>query len=371
MPASRSTAVSPRRFWMEPLERRTMLAGFQPVIHSTPLLSDSAAVSAPRNDANLVNPIGIATVGTKQLWVANNGTGVMTTYNTAGAPQPSATAQLVVSIPAAAINTPPTPTGIVQHSGPGFAISGNGRTLPSTFIIATSDGLITGWNAGIDPAHAATVIDHASTGDVFKGLAILGSGSSARIYATDFHNSRIEVFNSRFEPVHLSAKAFTDIQVPAGYAPFGISALRGKLYVTYARQDATHTNDNPGPAQGIVDEYNANGKLINRVGTGGDLNSPWGMAITPPSWGGLRNDLLVANQGDGTLNLFDRKNNFLGQVLDPNAPISSPLTVDGLWGLSTGSGSSRNTIFYTAGPNLQSDGLLGTLTATRPPRAHK
>ena len=350
---------------MERLEERQLMARFAPIIHETPLVSDNAQIAAARNDANLVNPIGITPGAGDSFWIAVNGNGNATVYNSAGAAQPSAASPTLIGVPGPVGSPASSPTGIVRHTGAGFAISAGTAAAPSAYLFATNGGIIAGWNGAINAAHAVTAIDHSSSGDVFKGLAIIGSGQGARIYATDFYNGRIEEFNSRFQPVALNAKAFKDIEVPAGYAPFGIQALHNKLYVSYARQDAAGATDNPGPAQGIVDMYNASGKLLKRVGTGGDLNSPWGMAIAPPGWGVYQGDLLVGNEGDGTIAIFDRKNNFVGQVIDPASLAGAPLVIDGLWGLTTGVGKSGKTVFFTAGPNLQADGLFGTLVATK------
>ena len=363
--SSASTATA--RPIVERLEGRRLFAVFAPIVTNTPLVADGSIASAARTDANLIDPRGISLAPDGSLWVASHGTGTSTVYSGGGVPQPSA-GPLVVKVPGALGTLHSAPTGMVRHAGGGFVVSAAGKSAPSSFLYATDGGIIAGWAAAVDPANAITGVDHSASGDVFKGLATIGTGPGARIYATDFHNGRVEVFNSRFNPVALRRNAFTDIQVPAGYAPFGIQVLKNNVYVTYARQDAARLNDNAGPAQGIVDMYSPAGKLLRRVGTGGDLNSPWGLAIAPSTWGVYKNDLLVGNNGDGTISIFDKHDTFLAQVLDPASPFGAPLTIDGLWGLAIGKGKAAKTLFYTSGPSLGAGGLFGSLTATRPKR---
>lgn len=348
---------------MERLEERQLFATFIPLVSPTLLVSNGPSITAPQNDANLVNSWGTAITPTGDVWVANNATDTATVYTQSGVPLPSATAPLTVGIPAPAGATSSGPTGVVYHGGRGFNVTVNGVTGASAFLFATESGTISGWSQKADPAHAVIAVDHSATGDVFMGLAEIGSGTGAKIYATDLAHGRIEVFNSSFQQVKLKAGAFADGQVPSTFAPFGIQALNGKIYVTYAKQNDAKTGDVAGPANGIVDVFNTSGKLLKRIATGGDLNSPWGMAIAPSTWGAYRGDLLVANVGDGTISVFDKRNNFLGQVFDPNQTNGTALTLAGLWSLNVGVKAAKNTLFFTAGG--QSYGVLGGLTARK------
>ncbi|MDB5299317.1 MAG: repeat containing protein [Phycisphaerales bacterium] len=358
----RSKSAASSRF-VERLEGRQLFASFVPLVTETTLVSDdSTVINAPRADSNLVNPWGVAITPTGNVWVANNGTGTSTVYDQTGAPLPAAASPLVVTIPPPAGGSA-APTGTVFHKGNGFNVTLNGTTGPSSFLFASESGTISGWSQKVDPTHAVVAIDHSATGDVFKGLAQVGSGTSAKIFATDFRHAQIEVFNSKFQQVKLKAGAFTDNQVPATFAPFGIQFLNNKLYVTYAKQDAQKLNDVPGAALGIVDVYSTSGKLLKRVATGGDLNAPWGMAIAPGTWGAFKGDLLVGNFGDGTISVFDKKNNFITQVLDPTQANGTPLTLPGLWSLTPGVKGAKNTLFFSAGPGGETHGVLGTLTA--------
>lgn len=344
---------------LEPLECRRLMS-FVPIISAAVLSADSSTYSSGNVDPKLVNPNGLVATPDGRLTVANRGSATLTQYNSAGVQQPSAASPLVVSIAGATPGTAGMPTALVAHAGNGFPLSVNGKSYPSRFIAATNDGAIAGFNPAAGNS-AVIAVNHASTGDVFTGLATL----NGRLFAADFHNSRIEVFDSSFNPLTLRSTAFHDPEVPAGYAPFGVSALRGKIYVTYARQDSAAAAPNSGPAQGIIDTYSAGGQLLKRVATGGDLNSPWGLAIAPQSWGVFKNDLVVANVGDGSISLYTPKNVFIEQ-LPSSTSISGILQIDNLWGLSPGVGKSSNTLFFVSAPNTSQDGVLGALTATRP-----
>ncbi|MDB5299952.1 MAG: hypothetical protein JWO87_1615 [Phycisphaerales bacterium] len=350
------------RAMFERLESRRLMAVTIPTITQTNLVSDNTVlVPAARADANLVNPWGLAITSTGNVWVANNGTGTSTVYDQAGVPSPSAASPLVVTIPPPAGGLPSTPTGTVVHKGTGFNVTANGKTGPSSFLFATEDGTIAGWNPTVDATHAFITVDHSSTSDVFKGLAQIGSGKSARIFATDFHNNRVEAFNSSFAQVTLPAGAFVDSTIPAGFAPFGIQAVGSRLFVTFAKQDAALRNDVAGAGNGFVDTFNRNGKLLKRVASAGTLNSPWGVAVAPSSFRGFSGDILVGNFGDGRVNVFSKSNKFLGQLTVAGG---TPLTIDGLWSMTTGVKTAKKELFFTAGPNGETNGLLGILTAT-------
>src|SRR5439155_27150250 len=115
----------------------------------TDLVSDVAGM-ARVTDANLVNPWGITASPSGPFWVADNGTGVSTLYNSAGAPSP-----LVVTIPPPAGGTgPAAPTGIAFNGSSGFAVTANGATAPAAFLFVTEDGTISGWSPAVDATHA-------------------------------------------------------------------------------------------------------------------------------------------------------------------------------------------------------------------------
>jgi len=320
-------------------------------------LVSNGAVPADNVDPNLVNAWGIAFNPTGVVWVANNGTGTSTLYNGLGVPQ-----ALVVTIPAApGAQGPGSPTGTVFSGSNDFAVTNGTTSAPSRFLFVSEDGVISGWAPTVDATHAVQAVFNQNA--IYKGVAITGNGTGNFLYATDFFGAKIDVFDATFAPV-TTPGGFTDPNLPAGYAPFNIQNIGGDLYVTYAKQDPTKTTDVHGPGLGIVNVFDANGNLIRRVATGGTLNAPWGVALAPASFGRFANRLLVGNFGDGTISAFNPRNgNFVGRMRTPDGAI---LTIDGLWGLAFGNGVQNqptNTLFFTAGPNAEANGLYGSLMA--------
>jgi uncharacterized protein (TIGR03118 family) len=315
----------------------------------TNLVSDMTGVAA-NTDPNLQNAWGIATSATSPFWVSDNGTGLSTLYDSSGTPQ-----SLVVTVPAAGSASGGTPTGVVFNGSTDFQIS---TGTAAHFIFATEDGTISGWASG---TQATVKVDNAPTSAVYKGLAIGNNGSGNFLYAANFHSSAIDVFNGTYTATTL-AGSFTDPNLPAGYAPFNIQNLGGTLYVTYALRDMAGHDDVAGPGNGFVDTFDLNGNFLNRLVSNGVLNSPWGLAIAPGGFGTFANDLLVGNFGDGRINVFNPTTGaFLGTLKDPSG---NPITIDGLWGLRVGNGGSGgdpNTVYFSAGPNDEANGLFGSL----------
>src|SRR5262249_25349682 len=208
-----------------------------------------------------------------------------------------------------------------------------GESGPAVFIFASETGQITGWNPRVPLPAPSTHAQLGVTvpGAVFKGLAIANNGSGNFLYAADFHNGQIDVFDSQFHQTSL-AGSFTDPDLPQGYAPFNIQNLDGKLYVTYAQQDADGQNNVPGKGKGFVDVFDTTGNLLQRVASGGPLNSPWGLALAPDGFGPFGGDLLVGNFGDGHINAYDPADNFAfrRQLLGTDG---SPVVIPGLWAL--------------------------------------
>jgi len=302
-------------------------------------------------DPNLVNPWGISASSSSPMWVADNNAGVSTLYNGAGNAIP-----LVVTIPKPDGSDGGTPTGTVFNGNAG-AFNGD------RFLFATEDGTIAGWNPAVSFTRARIEKDRSTVGlgAVYKGLAIGNNGVADHIYASNFRFGTIEVFDASYNMVSLSG-SFTDPGIPAGFAPFNIQNLGGVLYVTYALQKPDKHDDQSGPGLGFVDAYDLNGNLLRRVASGGSLNSPWGLAISPATFGNFHDNLLVGNFGDGRINAFSlRTDVFRGQLKsETNAPIDIP----GLWGLrfgNGGQGASPNTLYFAAGINDEQDGLFGSI----------
>ncbi|WP_336491996.1 TIGR03118 family protein [Methylobacterium nigriterrae] len=331
----------------------------------TNLVSSDSSIPAEFTDPNLINPWGVSHGPGGPLWVSDNGTGVTTVYDGAGNLVP------IGGLPAITVAAPPgstdhaAPTGqVFNDSGSGFTISENGHTGSSTFIFATEDGTISGWNSSVDPTSSVLAVDNSASGAVYKGLALEHQGSDSFLFAANFHAGTVDVFDSQFHQVN----SFTDKCLPAGYAPFNTQVLDGHLFVTFALQDADKHDDVAGPGNGFVDEFDFSGHLLHRVASGGPLNSPWGLAIAPSDFGKFSGDLLVGNFGDGTINVYDPHGfHFLGKLDDA---AGNPITIGDLWALEPGTGvrnGDPHSIYFTAGVANEAQGLFGSLTASPEP----
>jgi uncharacterized protein (TIGR03118 family) len=315
----------------------------------TNLVSDVSGVAA-NTDSNLVNAWGLTSTAGSPWWVADNGMDVSTVYKADGT-----TARAPVAVSSA-------PTGAVSNSSSNFMITNGTTTAPATFIFATEHGQILAWTSTV--SGNAAMQEASSPEAVYKGLAIAGD----RLYATDFHHGRIDVFDGSFQPVDTTGK-FVDPGIPAGYAPFGIQNVNGTLVVTYAKQDADQHDDVAGAGHGFVDRFSTTGTFLGRVATHGQLNSPWGIAMAPANFGRFSSDLLIGNFGDGQISAYepqlDGSFELVGQLRTGDRKV---LTIEGLWALQFGKGAMANngpttTLFFTAGPDDESHGLFGTITA--------
>lgn len=327
--------------------------------HQHNLISDIPGL-AEHVDPNLVNPWGIAYGPATPFWIADNHTGVATVYDGNGFQTRTA-----VTIPLPAGGKPPAaPTGIVFNATTDFIV---GPNQPAHYIFATEDGTISGWNTG---AAAVLKVDQSASGAVYKGLAVGSSGGKNYLYVTDFHAGRVDVFDGGFAPATL-AGSFADPTIPVGFAPFNIQNIGGQLYVTYALQDADAHDDVSGRGNGYVNVFDPNGMFLRRFASRGPLDSPWGIVMAPPGFGGYDGALLIGNFGDGRINAFNpATGGFLGDLHDP---CGTPISIDGLWGLIFGNGGKAgdtHTLFFTAGipynGNVEDHGLFGNITPAAP-----
>ena len=339
---------------------------------NTTLVGD-AATGARTADPNLVNPWGVAVGPTTATWIVNNGTGTATVYDGNGVAQPHA-APLVVSFPTDVSGAPFSPTAIVANpSGTAFVVTSATQSAAATFLFAGESGRIGAWTGSVDPIHVVTTYTDPGNA-VYKGLAIASRASASFLYATDFRNAKIDVFDTNFakQPRSATSFSFADPTLPAGYAPFGIQAVddgpggSARLYVSYAQQ-APPANREPatGAGTGLVDVFDSNGTLITRlVAVGGPLNAPWGIARAPADFGSLGGKLLVGNFGDGQINAFDPvSGQFLGAVADPSG---IAFVAPGLWGISFGNDARNqphNTLFYAAAGGNGGSGIVGRIDA--------
>ena len=318
------------------------------VYAATSLVSDVAQLPAAHTDANLVNAWGLAFNPRGYVWVAANGTAKSTLYDGNGVPQ------------ALVVDTPAAPTGIVFNGTQDFKLSRNGVTAASPFIFASESGSISAWSPSVSPTSALVAYDGGAGGSgggsVYKGLAISAHAGANYLYAADFHNGRVDVFDASFAKVALPG-AFSDPGLPAGYAPFGIQAIGERIYVAYAKREASGDDEQAGAGLGVVNVFDSGGNLIRRLVNGGALNAPWGMALAPADFGSASNMLLIGNFGDGKINAYDPATGAaVGALAQADG---TPLAIDGLWGIGFGNGLNSqplNVLFYAAGPNDETHG---------------
>jgi uncharacterized protein (TIGR03118 family) len=340
------------------LAANALLAADGYVVHN--LVSDLPGL-ADHVDKNLINPWGNGFSAASPFWIANNGTGTSTLYNGSGTPIP-----LIVGVPApSGPGAPGLPTGVLFNGTPGFIVpNSTGTATKALFLFCTLNGTIAGWNAGT----AAVILkDNSATHAAYTGCALGGASATSLFYAANFVGGKIDVFDQTLTPVTTTG-AFADPKVPAGYAPFNIALLGGNLYVAYAKQNSTLTNDVPGPGNGYVSVFDLNGTLMSDLIAQGALNAPWGLAIAPSSFGGYGGALLVGNFGDGTINAFDLvAGKQLGTLNDVNG---DPIVTNGLWDIAFGNGGSGGdvaTLYFTAGiagpfgEPIESHGLFGSI----------
>jgi uncharacterized protein (TIGR03118 family) len=322
------------------------------------LVSDIPSL-ADHTDPHLVGAWGISESPTSPFWISDAGAGVTTLYDSSGNVIP-----LVVAIPASkGGGSAGVPTGTVWNGTTGFQVA-SGKA--AVFLFDSLDGAISGWSPQVDRAHTIIMVDHSSAGAEYTGLALGAINSTSYLYAANFHAGTIEVYSSIFEQM-IFTNGFKDPMIPAGYAPFNIQNLGGKLYVAYAQQNAGRNFANAGPGLGYVDVFDTGGNLLHHLVAGAQLNAPWGLAIAPAGFGDFAGDLLVGNFGDGTINVFNPSTGaYVATLMDP---IGAPIVIPGLWALQAGNGGSggdANAVYFTAGipgPDNGNHGLFGRLQA--------
>jgi uncharacterized protein (TIGR03118 family) len=333
----------------------------------TNLVSNRNDQGAQIMDANLKNPWGVSMGATTPIWVSDNNAAVSTLYSIAPGGMNVTKVPRTVNIPGGRASTGdgPSPTGQVFNPTSGFQVTGASGTGPALFIFDSESGQLSGWSPVADPFSPDVATAELKPGRtptaVYKGLAIGTDAQGTFLYATNFHDGTVDVFNDQWAPVMMPG-GFSDPRLPAGYAPFGIQVLNDLVYVTYAKQNAEAHDDVAGRGNGFIDIYTLNGFLVERLASRGALNSPWGLEIAPATFGPFAGKLLVGNFGDGHISVFDpfAHDRFLGQLRDANR---RPISIDGLWALRVGTATTggTGTVIFTAGINDEQDGLLGSI----------
>jgi uncharacterized protein (TIGR03118 family) len=323
-----------------------------PSFVKTNLITDDQTINTAQiTDPNLKNAWGISYSPTSPFWVSDNHAGVSTVYRVD--PQTNATTKLglTVSIPGDG-----SVTGQVFNTST-TAFNGD------AFLFVSEDGTISGWRGALGTQ--AEVLQPSSPNNVYKGTTLDTTGGHSYLLSANFHTGNIDVLKGDPAAPDLTGQ-FKDTKIPKNFAPFDIQLLQGKIYVTYAKQKADKHDDAAGQGNGFVDVFNTNGNLLKRLVRRGQLDSPWGLAIAPSSFGKFAGRLLVGNFGNGQINAYNpNSGTFLGSLRDASRP-NRPLTIDGLWGLIPGndhSAGNSNTIYFSAGPNGENDGLFGSLMA--------
>jgi len=352
------------------------------------LVSNTSGV-APVTDPQLINPWGISRGTGSPWWISDNATGFSTLYNGAGTKQ-----SLIVTIPPSDPNNKNTPTGtptgtIANGSQTDFLLAPG---KPALFLFSTIDGTIAGWNPTVAATNAVTVVK-TTDGSSYTGLTSAFIDGRRYLYAANFTKGRVDVYDNAFQPVnlskghfdedssdhngHSSENSFVDEKLPRSYVPFNVQAIGNDIVVTYVLHEEGSPFETDGPGLGFVDIYSSTGRLLRRLEHGDWLNAPWGVALAPLDFGRFSHDLLIGQfagggetQSSGFIAAYDlATGKFDGLLQDAGG---KPLVINGIWALSPGNVSPNNSdaaaapaaqIYFTAGPNHGSGGLLGYLTS--------
>ena len=323
----------------------------------TNLVSDLAGM-AQLQDTNLVNPWGISFNATSPFWISDNGSGLSTLYavtNDPGGSPHAAKQGLQVTIPGEGVPT-------------GQLFNGTGAFDGDIFIFAGEDGTISGWRGALGTT--AELLASRSNA-VYKGITLVTNTGTPLLLLANFRESSVDVYDT-----NMNLTQFRDLKAPAGYAPFNVQNLGGLVIVTFAKQDADKHDDVAGEGHGLIDVFNPWNGRFHRFATGSDaggylkvIDSPWGVALAPKSFGAHGDELLVGNFGSGTIMAFEADGDFQGLLKDSNR---QPIAIDGLWGLAFGNGGKAgvpDALYFTAGLNGEADGLFGSIVPA-PKKSH-
>jgi uncharacterized protein (TIGR03118 family) len=333
----------------------------------TDLVSDMPGL-AKVTDPNLVNPWGVSNLPGSPFWISNQGTGTSTLYSITGS---TGVAPANFFPPNSVAIPAPGPTGQVANPGTSFLINPFPATTASTpalFIFANLNGAIYAWNgSNIDGVTNPAVLAAPSTGGSFTGLAI--NSADNKLYAADGNGGgSIQVFNGSFGNVSVAGSFVDPDLAGSGLVPFNVEDIGSKVYVTYAPPGRT-AQENATAGMGAVAVFDESGDFLQQlISPGGELASPWGMAIAPAGFGAFGGDLLVGNfaLGESEINAFNATTGaFVGMIaIDPGAGN----TAGGLWDLTFGNNGTGNpeTLYFTDGINGEADGLFGAITVPEP-----
>ena len=328
--------------------------------HRTDLTANASSVSPSTStiniDPNLVNAWGLARASTSPWWVSDNGTGLSTLYNATGVPQ-----SLVVKVLTPNGKGTSAPTGAVFNPTPAFPVA---PMVKAIFLFVTEDGTISGWNPRVNPN--AIVLKNRKGKAIYKGCTIAQGKNGPQFYATNFQSGRVEVFDANFNKLSLDDHAFRLRGLSDDYAPFNIQNVGGNLVVTFAHRQEGSKDEDHAPGLGFAGVFDPRGQLLLRLEHGPWFNAPWGVALAPGDFGQFSHRLLIGNFGNGNINAFNlMTGKHEGRMLDDTT--GKAVSIDGLWAISFGGDATNNglatSLYFSAGPNDENDGLFGTLTA--------
>lgn len=325
-------------------------------------------------DAKPSNPWRLVTAPGLPFWIADNNSNVASLYTGTGQIQTNAVTgsnTTAITIPASATGVAANPTGQVYNGAGGFLIPTSNGQETSLFIFSGEGGTIAAWAKDSGATAVTAYDDGASNGTahaVYKGLALGSVNGASFLYATDLHNNKVDVFDTNFaKPAAMQGK-FIDPTMPAGFAPFGIAALNGQLYVTYAMQDAAQHDETTGTGLGYVDVFDFSGNFISRFASAGPLNAHWGIALGT-DW------IRLVRRGSADRQFWRWDNQYFRSQWNLRGDGYGPFdthggtvfAVPGLWSLVFGDGDTDKplaTLFYTAGFADQTDGVFGSIAIT-------
>ena len=159
------------------------------------------------------------------------------------------------------------------------------------FLFVTEGGAVEGWRPAL--GNTAEILVAGSSANSYDGSTLVTVNGNEYLLAANHTTGNIDVFNGTAGQPGLPGN-FKDPNLPAGFVPYNVQVLNGVVYVTYEKGTS-----------GIVDAFSTSGNFLARVGTGGSLDQPWGLAIAPSSFGSLAGDLLVGNKGNGEISIFN------------------------------------------------------------------
>jgi uncharacterized protein (TIGR03118 family) len=340
-------------------------------------------------DPNLQNAWGLVHGPGTPWWISNNASGTSTLYNTSGlnplnpsaqSPTPVLSPVTIVALnapggmPGNGVKIPNAPSQPAPGSPTSAIFNGAASDFllasgaPAVFIFVTEDGTVQGWNPSINATTAIIKVDNSQVpnknkGAVYKGATIAEINGKEFLLAANFRSGRIDVFDSNFQQVRISEELFDDDEIPADFAPFNVQGIGPNIYVTYAKQDAARHDPVGGAGLGYVAIFSPDGRKLAHLQHGDWFNAPWGVVLTPADFGEFSHTILVGNFRGGTIAAFNPlTGKFIGNMLDSGSAV---VNIDGLWALVFGNGGASgpgSTLFFTAGPDNESNGLFGTLT---------